>query len=54
MSIMNKNRREILKQTTEVHRANIQKQLEQRLAVARAKGDRELIRILEAEASYFS
>lgn len=36
------------------HRVNILKSLEHRLEVARAKGDRDLIRQLEAEKSYYS
>ncbi|WZF21343.1 hypothetical protein WKK05_16905 [Nostoc sp. UHCC 0302] len=36
----------------EVHRQNIQRSLEHRLQVARAKGDQTLIRQLEAEMSY--
>ncbi len=47
--MMNKNRREDLKRTAEIHRANIQKRLQHRLEVARANGDQELIRQLEAE-----
>jgi hypothetical protein len=38
----------------ETHRVNILKSLEHRLEVARAKGDRDLIRQLEAEKSYYS
>ena len=49
MSMMNKNRREELRRTAEIHRANIQKRLQQRLEAARAKGDENLIRQLEAE-----
>lgn len=51
---MNKQRQEILKQTAAIHRQNIQKNLQHRLEVARAKGDQQLIRVLEAEASYFN
>lgn len=51
---MNKQRQEILKETAAVHRQNIQKNLQHRLEVARAKGDRQLIRLLEAEASHFN
>lgn len=46
---MNRNRREELLRTAETHRANIQKRLQHRLEVARAKGDENLIRLLEAE-----
>lgn len=51
---MNKNRLNKLQETAAVHRANLQKNLEHRLEVARAKGDQALIRQLEAEASYLS
>jgi hypothetical protein len=37
-------------QVAETHRDNLRKLLEHRLEVARAKGDKELIRHLEAEA----
>lgn len=49
MSMINKSRREDLKRTAEIHRANIQRRLEHRLEVARAKGDEDLIRQLEQE-----
>lgn len=54
MSIMNKNRQGNLTQaqTTQTHRANMQKNLQRRLETARAKGDEALIRLLEAEANY--
>ena len=51
---VNKNRLNKLQETAAVHRANLQKNLEHRLEVARAKGDQALIRQLEAEASYLS
>lgn len=51
---MNKNRQETLKQAAAVHRANLQKNLQHRLEVARAKGDETLVRMLEAEANYLS
>lgn len=47
--MMNRNRREELQKTAETHRANIEKRLQHRLEVARAKGDQNLIRLLEAE-----
>ncbi len=50
---MNKSRQEILKETAATHRATIQKQLQHRLEMARAKGDDQLVRQLEAEANYF-
>ena len=49
---MNKNRQEIATQVTQAHRVNMQKNLQRRLEAARAKGDAELIRQLEAEANY--
>lgn len=51
---MNKQRQEILKETAAIHRENIQKNLQHRLEVARSKGDQQLIRLLEAEASHFN
>ena len=51
---MNKSRQDLRKETVAAHRSTIQKQLQHRLEVARAKGDQELIRQLEAEANYFS
>ncbi|WP_421657149.1 hypothetical protein [Leptothermofonsia sp. ETS-13] len=51
---MNRNRQEIRTKTAEAHRANLQKNLQRRLEVARAKGDEQLIRMLEAEANYLS
>jgi hypothetical protein len=47
--MMNKNRREDLKRTAEIHRANIQKRLQHRLEIAKANGDQELVEQLEAE-----
>lgn len=49
---MNKNRQQILTQTTQLHRLNLRKNLERRLEVARSRGDENLVRLLEAEASY--
>ena len=51
---MYKSRQDLRKDTVAAHRATIQKQLQYRLEVARAKGDEELVRKLEAEANYFS
>jgi hypothetical protein len=42
-------KREDLQRVSDVHRANIQRRLEHRLEVARAKGDENLVRMLEAE-----
>lgn len=52
MSILNGKRQETIKQAALAHRENMQKSLQHRLAVARAKGDEELVRQLEAEANY--
>lgn len=49
---MNRNRQETHTKTSETHRANLQKNLQRRLEAARAKGDEQLVRLLEAEASY--
>lgn len=51
---MSQNRLQSVSKGQEVHRANIQKSLEHRLQVARAKGDEQLIRQLEAEMTHFS
>ena len=52
MSTMNRNRQESMTQASQMHRANMQKNLQRRLEAARAKGDETLIRQLEAEANY--
>jgi hypothetical protein len=49
---MNKNRREVVSQTVATHRLNLRKNLERRLEAAKARGDENLVRLLEAEASY--
>ncbi|MBD2570198.1 MULTISPECIES: hypothetical protein [Nostocaceae] len=50
---MSSNRLEAVQKAEEAHRQNIQKSLEHRLEVARAKSDEKLVRQLEAEmASY--
>jgi len=41
--------KEISSRSAETHQANIRKSLEHRLEVARAAGNQELIRVLEAE-----
>ncbi|HEY9844962.1 MAG TPA: hypothetical protein V6D03_02080 [Candidatus Caenarcaniphilales bacterium] len=46
---MRSDRQEMRTKATETHRANIRKSLEHRLEVARAQGNVELIRVLEAE-----
>jgi hypothetical protein len=54
MSTMNKNRQQILTQASQTHQVNLRKNLERRLEAARAKGDANLIHLLEAEANYLS
>jgi hypothetical protein len=49
---MNRNRQDILKTAAANHRENLRKNLEHRLEIARARGDEQLVRQLEAEASY--
>ena len=51
---MNTKRQSIMRKVVETHRANIQRSLQHRLEVARAKGDEGLIRQLEAEVDYYS
>lgn len=51
---MNKIRQASVSQIEAIHRANMEKNLQRRLEVARAKGDETLIRLLEAEANYIS
>jgi hypothetical protein len=43
---------EAAKKAQQLHRQNLQRSLEHRLEVARAKGDEQLIRQLEAEMKY--
>ena len=50
--MLNKNRKSAASEAAIVHRDNIRKNLERRMAAARAKGDHNLIKMLEAEASY--
>lgn len=49
---MSRSRAEAVKQARELHRQNIQRILEHRLQVARANGDENLVRQLEAEMNY--
>jgi hypothetical protein len=51
---MNQGRLQTVRKAREAHRESIQKSLEHRLEVARAKGDEQLIRQLEAEIRYSS
>lgn len=43
----------VTENTKKVHRANLLKSLEHRLAIARAKGETALINKLEAEKRYY-
>lgn len=52
MFTVNKNHLNKSQNTAAVHRASLKKNLEHRLEVARSKGDENLIRMLEQEASY--
>jgi hypothetical protein len=54
MFLMSRNKQQVVKQAAEVHRQNIQRSLQHRLDVARANGDENLIRQLEAEMKYFN
>ena len=51
---MNKNMQQRFKNAAVTHRANIQRSLQHRLEVARAKGDENLLRQLQAEISYYN
>lgn len=52
MSMLNKKRQEKVTKAAEAHRVTLHKNLQRRLEVARASGDENLLRQLEAEASY--
>lgn len=49
---MNRNLHSKAKQAAAAHRVNIQKSLQHRMEVARAQGDENLVRQLEAEINY--
>ena len=49
---MNKNRQEKLAKAALTYRESLRKNLEHRLEAARAQGNQQLIRQLEAEANY--
>jgi hypothetical protein len=51
---MNRNTQQRIRKTAETHRANIQRSLQHRLEVAKAKGDENLIYQLEAEMNYYN
>jgi hypothetical protein len=52
MFAMDRNHRKNAAEIAQVHRLNLQKNLQRRLDAAKAKGDERLVRMLEAEASY--
>jgi hypothetical protein len=52
--VMSSNRLQPVKKADEAHRQNIQRSVEHRLEVAKAKGDDKLVRQLEAEQAYYS
>ena len=49
-TLSTRNKRELLDEMMSSHQKNIQRSLEHRLQVARANGDQNLIRLLEAES----
>jgi len=48
----NKKRRETLTKASQTHKENLRKNLQRRIEAARASGDENLVRLLEAEANY--
>lgn len=52
MSMLNEKRQEMATKAATAHRLTLHKNLQRRLEVARANGDENLLRQLEAEASY--
>ncbi|MDX2098169.1 MAG: hypothetical protein SFW36_10370 [Leptolyngbyaceae cyanobacterium bins.59] len=51
---MNKNRQQALTQAAAAHQENLKRSLQRRMEAARARGDEDLLRLLEAEASYLN
>ncbi|MBF2005390.1 MAG: hypothetical protein IGS49_07960 [Chlorogloeopsis fritschii C42_A2020_084] len=51
---MKRNTQQRLQTAVDIHRANILKSLEHRLQVAKANGDENLLRQLEAEKTYYN
>ncbi len=49
---MNRNRRETMTQISAAHRETLRKNVQRRIESARARGDDQLVRQLEAEANY--
>jgi hypothetical protein len=52
MSIMNKNRQQMITEAARAHRESLRRNLQHRLEVARAQGNDKLVRQIEAEAAY--
>lgn len=52
MSIMNKNRQQMVTEAARAHRESLRRNLQHRLEVARAQGNDKLVRQIEAEAAY--
>lgn len=50
--MMNQKRKEVLKNASYTHRESMRKSLNIRLEAARAKGNNDLVKQLEAEAKY--
>lgn len=51
---MNNTRQQRSREAAQTHRLNIQRSLQHRLEVARAKGDETLISQLQAEINYYN
>jgi hypothetical protein len=47
-----RNRQEVMTQLSETHRENLRRNLHRRIEAARASGDENLVRLLEAESNY--
>jgi hypothetical protein len=52
MSIMNKNRQQVITKAASAHRETLRKSLQHRLEIARSQGNDKLVRQLEVEAAY--
>lgn len=50
--MLNKNRQQTLSEAASAHRESLRRSLQRRLDVARAQGNEQLVRQLEAEATY--
>lgn len=54
MTTMNRSMQERFNKAAQTHRVSIQRSLQHRLEVARAKGDESLISQLQAEFNYYN